>query len=161
MEASVPNELDGNYFALPRLLRKMRGRSSVRSEGKAMELTIAGSVVFVISYLFAASLVWPKFKWWELAIALPLFVPAVWIAWLILLYLHSLVVKLCWAIGLCTDLPRNRIQSVLMGIVTTVLAAQLVASGSCLRWVGLIWIAAVACNLTAALLLALFDEESR
>ena len=87
--------------------------------------------------------------------------PAVWIAWLILLYLHSLVVKLCWAIGLCTDLPRNRIQSVLMGIVTTVLAAQLVASGSWLRWVGLIWIAAVACNLTAALLLALFDEEPR
>ena len=161
MEASVPNELDGNYFALLRLLRKMRGRSAVRSEGNAMELSIAGSMVFVISYLFAASLLWPKSPWWERAVALPLLVPAVWIAWLILLYLHSLIVKLCWAIGLCTDLPRNRIQSVLMGIVTTVLAAQLVASGSWLRWVGLIWIAAVACNLTAALLLALFDEESR
>ena len=161
MEASVPNELDGNYFALLRLLRKMRGRNAGRLEANSTELSIAGSVVFVISYLFAASLFWPKFPWWERAIALPLLVPAVWIAWLILLYLHSLVVELCWAIGLCTDLPRNRIQSVLMGIVTTVLAAQLVASGSCLRWVGLIWIAAVACNLTAALLLALFDEESR
>ena len=161
MEAAAPNESDGNYFALPRLLRKMRGRSAARSEGNAMELSVAGSVVFVISYLFAASLVWPKSKWWELAITLPLLVPTVWIAWLILLYLHSLVVKLCWAVGLCTDLPRNRIQSVLMGVVTTVLAAQLIAGGSWLRWVGLIWFVAVAFNLTAALLLALFDEESR
>lgn len=159
MEAAAPNELDGNYFALFRLLRKMRGRSAARSESNVMELSIAGSVVFVISYLFAASLLWPKSPWWERTITLSLLVPAVWIAWLMLLYLHSLVVKLCWAIGLSTDLPRNRIQSVLMGIVTTVLAAQLVASGSWLRWVGLIWIVAVACNLTAALLLALFNEE--
>jgi hypothetical protein len=161
METASPNESEGNYFAVSRLLRKMRRRSAARSESNAMELSIAGSVVFVITYLFAASLLWSKSLWWERAIALPLLVPAVWIAWLILLYLHSLVVKLCWGIGLCTDLSRNRIQSVLMGIVTTVFAAQLVASGSWLRWIGLLWIAAVAFNLTAALLLALFDEESR
>ena len=130
MEAVAPNESAGNYFALLRLLRKMRGRSTARSEGNSMELSIAGSVVFVITYLFAASLLWPKSKWWELAIALPLLVPAVWIAWLILLYLHSLVVKLCWAIGLCTDLPRNRIQSVLMGIVTTV-----PCGAACCQWI--------------------------
>src|SRR4051812_45738450 len=102
MRAVAPNEFAGNYFALLRLLRKTRRHSAARSEGNAMELSVAGSVVFVISYLFAASLIWPKSPWWERAIALSLLVPAVWIAWLILLYLHSLVVKLCWAVGLCT-----------------------------------------------------------
>jgi hypothetical protein len=159
MQTGLPNESRGNYFALPRLLRKLRGLSATRSEGNWIEAYAAGTVVFLISYLFVASLLWPKLHWWQIAIVLPLLIPGVWIAWLILLYLHSLIVKFCWAVGLCTDLSRNRVQSVLMGIVTTVLAAQLVAAGSWLRWVGAIWIAAVALNLAAALLLALFDEE--
>jgi hypothetical protein len=161
MRAPPPNESSGNYFALLRLLSKLRGLSAARSEGNWIEAYVAGSAVFFISYVFVASMVWPKLLWWQNVIALPLLVVGVWIAWLIVLYLHSLLVRLCWAVGLCTDLPRNRVQSVLMGIVTTALAAQLVARGSWLRWIGLIWIAAVALNLAAALLLALFYEEAR
>jgi hypothetical protein len=161
MQASAPNESSGNYFALLRLLRKLRGLSVARSEENWMEAYVAGSAVFSISYVFVASMLWPKLLWWQNVIALPLLVVGVWIAWLIILYLQSLVVKLCWAVGLCTDLSRVRVQSVLMGIMTTALAAQLVASGSWLRWIGGIWIVAVALNLAAALLLALFYEETR
>jgi hypothetical protein len=92
-------------------------------------------------------------------IVLPILLFAIWIFWLIVLYVNSLIVKACWICGLCTDLPRNRIQSVLMGILTTAFAAQLIAAGSWMRWVGASWIIAVALNLTAALLLALFHDE--
>jgi hypothetical protein len=155
----MPNESTGNYFALPRLFRRIRGLDAVRSESNWLEGYLVGSVVFLVSYLFVASLLWSRLHWWQNAIALVLLVPGVWLVWLMILYLHSLVVKLCWALGLSTDLSRNRIQSVLMGIVTTVLAAQLVAAGSWLRWIGLLWIAAVALNLAAALMLALFYDS--
>ena len=117
-------------------------------------------MVFVISYLFATSLFWPESFWWELVIALPLLVPAVWIAWLILLYLHSLIVKLCWAIGLCTDLPRNRIQSVLMGIVRLYLRRSLLpADHACDGRTDLDCRSRMQFNCGSVL--ALFDEESR
>ena len=124
-----------------------------------MEMYFTGAAVFLISYLFAASSLVPGLRWWQAAIVLLLLFPGVWIAWLILLYLQSLMVKLCWRCGLFTDLPRNRVQSVLMGIVTTVFAAQLLTASPWLRWIGSLWIVAVALNLAAALLLALFHEE--
>jgi hypothetical protein len=161
MPVPTPNESSGNYFALPRLLRKIRGLNPARSERSWVEAYTVGNAIFLITYLFAASLLWPKLRPWELVIVLPLLLPTIWIAWLILLYLYSLVVKWCWALGLCTDLSRNRVQSVLMGITTTILAAQLVVADSWLRWIGLIWIVAVGLNLGAALILALFHEEPR
>lgn len=155
----MPNESRGNYFALPRLIQKIRGRNAARSEGNWIEAYLAGSAVYLISYLFGASLFWPKLHSWRVATALVLLVPGVWLAWLIVLYLHSLIVKLCWAFGACTDLSRNRIQSVLMGIVTTAFAAQLLTTNVWWKWVGALWLVAVTLNLTAAFLVALFYEE--
>jgi hypothetical protein len=159
MDPVQPNESAGSYFALPRFIEKLRGRSGVRSEANWVEAYLSGSVIYLISYLFAATLLLARLHFWQTAIALPVLLFAMWIFWLIVLYANSLIVKACWACGLCTDLPRNRIQSVLMGILTTVFAAQLMASGSWLRWIGALWIIGVALNLAAALLLALFDEE--
>src|SRR5262245_20828928 len=99
MSTSTPNESGGNYFALPRLLRKIRGGNATRSERNWIEAYTVGNVIFLISYLFAASLVWPKLRAWELVIVLPLLLPTIWIAWLIALYLYSLIVKGCWALG--------------------------------------------------------------
>jgi len=157
----APNESSGNYFALPRLLRKIRGLNAARSECNWIEGCTVGNAIFLITYLFAASLLWPKLRTWEVVVVLPLLLPTIWIAWLIVLHLNSLIVKGCWALGLFTDLPRNRVQSVLMGITTTILAAQLMVVDSWLRWIGLIWIATVGLNLGAALILALFHEEPR
>ena len=45
------------------------------------------------------------------------------------------------------------------GIVTTAFAAQLLTASPWLSWLGWLWLVAVALNLAAALLLALFYEE--
>jgi hypothetical protein len=159
MKNSQPNESRGNYFALPRLIRKLRGGNATRSEGNWLEACVIGAIVYLISYLFTASLLLPKLNWWQIAIALPLLFFGLWIGWLIVLYVHSLIAKACESVGLCADLPRRRVQSVLMGILTTIFAAQLLTAGPVLRVIGALWIAAVALNLAAALLLALFHDE--
>ena len=109
-----------------------------------MEAYFIGIAVYLISYLFAANLLLPKLRWWQAAIVLPALLFALWIAWLIILYLNSLIAKACTISGICTDLPRNRIQSVLMGILTTMFAAQLLTAPAWLRWIGALWIVAVA-----------------
>ena len=119
-----------------------------------------GTVVYLISYLFTANLLLPKLNWWQTAIVLPLLLFGLWIGWLIVLYINSLIAKGCQSVGLCADLPRRRVQSVLMGILTTIFAAQLLTAGPWLRVIGALWIVAVALNLAAALLLALFMTEN-
>ena len=159
MKNVPPNESRGNYFALPRLIRKLSGGDATRSESNWLEAVSMGSVVYLISYLFTANLLLPKLRWWETAIVLPLLLFGLWIGWLIVLYINSLIAKGCQRVGLCADLPRRRVQSVLMGILTTVFAAQLLNAGPWLRVIGALWIFAVALNLAAALLLALFHDE--
>lgn len=159
MKTSAPNESRGNYLALLRFIRKLRGGDATRSEGNWLEANVLGAVVYLISYLFAANLLLPKLNWRQALIVLPLLFFALWISWLIVLYINSLIAKACQSAGLCSDLPRRRVQSVLMGIVTTVLAAQLLTADPCLRIIGALWIAATALNLAAALMLALFHDE--
>jgi hypothetical protein len=143
------------------LIGKWRGRSGTRSEENWREAYLAGVAVYLVTYLFAVNLLRDRLSFGPAAIVLFLLLFGIWIFWLIVLYLHSLVVKAIWACGLCRDLSRNRVQSVLMGILTTAFAAQLVISGSWVRWVGALWLMAVALNLSAALLLALlYDERS-
>ena len=158
MKTVQPNESRGNYFALPRLIRKLRGGDATRSEGNWLEAYVLGAVVYLISYLFAANLLLPKLNWWQAVIVLPLLLFGLWISWLIVLYLNALIAKGCETVGLCADLPRRRVQSVLMGILTTMFAAQLLTVNPWLRTIGALWIVAVAINLAAALLLALFHD---
>ena len=155
----MPNESAGYYFALPRFFQKVRGGNATRSEANWLEAVVIGSAVYVISYLFAANLLLPKLCWWQALIALPLLLFGLWIAWLIVLYLNSLIAKGCQACGLGADLPRRRVQSVLMAILTTIFSAQLLIASAWLRWIGAVWIIAVTVNLAAALLLALFHDE--
>jgi hypothetical protein len=158
MATPQPNELRGNYFALPRLIRKLRGGEAKRSEENWLEAYLTGAAVYLISYLFAAHFFATGMRSWRTAVVLLLLLIAVWIGWLVILYLHSLIVKLCQRCGLASDLPHPRVQSVLMGIVTTIFAAQLLTASPWLSWIGWLWIVAVALNLAAALLLALFYE---
>jgi len=53
----------------------------------------------------------------------------------------------------------GRAQSVLIGMLTTAFACQLARSGTWLRVIGLVWIAALCCNLLAAAVLALTDAD--
>jgi hypothetical protein len=158
MTTVPPNESRGHYFALLRFIRKLRGGNATRSEGNWLEAYVLGAIVYLISYLFAANLLLPKLNAWQAAMVLPLLLFGLWISWLIVLYLNSLIAKGCEKVGLCADLPRRRVQSVLMGILTTMFAAQLLTAGPWLRAIGALWIIAVALNLAAALLLALFHD---
>ena len=159
MNSVPPNESHGNYFALPRFIRKLRGGNATRSEGNWLEAYVLGAVVYLLSYLFAANLLLPRLTWWQTAIVLPLLLFGLWISWLIVLYINSLIAKGCETIGLFPDLPRRHVQSVLMGILTTVFAAQLLTADPWLRVIGALWLAAVALNLAAALMLALFHDD--
>jgi len=155
----TPNESGGNYFALLRLVRKFIGKDGRRSEGSRAEAHLIGVAVYLISYFFSALLLLPYLRPWTLVPALLGLIFVVWFLWLIVLYLNSLMVKLCWRWGLFTDISGNRIQSVLIGILTSVFAAELMVGGSWLRWLGALWIVAVALNLSAAFLLAILYEE--
>ena len=116
--------------------------------------------VFIVNYLFAVQLLAPLYSSWLFFPALVGLLFGVWIFWLALLYLNWLVAKLCWRCGLFIDLPANRVQSVIFGIVTSIFAAELMASGRWFCWIGMVWIAAVALNLSAALLLALKNDDA-
>ncbi len=158
MHQLSPNDsLPGNYFALPRLRRKRL----TRSEDNGVEAHVMSVVVFLINYLFAVQLLAPPLCSWTFFFGLVVLFFAVWIFWLVVLYLNWLIAKICWRCGLFNDLPATRVQSVLFGIMTSIFAAELIASGRWFRWIGIVWIAAVALNLSAALLLALRNDESR
>ena len=155
----TPNESNGYYFALPRLAGKVFGKNAKRSEGTWAEAHVVGVAVYLSSYLFAAEILLSRLPTWAILLALFALLFAIWTFWLIVLYLNSLIVKLCRAWGLFADLSGNRIQSVLIGILTSVFAAELMVTGRWTRWIGTAWIVAVMLNLSAALLLALNEEE--
>ena len=156
MERINSDEAGGSYFALRRLWLLARGKKAERSEADWREAHFPGYFIFLISYLFAANIISdcdigvddiP----WLVALAF-----ATWLGWLLILYLNSLAAGLCRRVGLFTDLPPSRIQSVLIGLLTSVFAADLLLAPWCIRWIGAFWLLAVASNLAAAFVLALF-----
>ena len=94
--------------------------------------------------------------WAQVLLLLPLaFV--VWIAWLIALFINSLIIRLLRVFRPIRDLSNARVQSVLLGIVTTVFACLLVTRDSWLAPVGLLWVTAVSLNLLAAAILVVTE----
>jgi hypothetical protein len=79
---------------------------------------------------------------------------AAWVLWLVLLYLNSLVIRALRRIGLFRTRPNSRGQNIVIGIETTIFAFVIISSATWLRFLGWIWLAIVALNLTAAVVLA-------
>ena len=71
---------------------------------------------------------------------------SIWIFLLIVLYLDSLIIKLLRGFGFMRTMPDSRAQSLLICTMTTVFALELIRAGSWPRFLGVIWIAAVALN---------------
>ena len=142
------------YFSLLRLLVMLRGGDPRRAESNAGEAWFVGLLIYVIHYLFFATLFfsWPRHPW---ATALALLGVAfwVWLFWLLLLYLNSLIIRLLCLGGLFRTLPTRRAQSILWGITTTAMACVLLRSHPTLRELGAFWLVAVTMNLAAALVL--------
>jgi hypothetical protein len=84
----------------------------------------------------------------------------VWIFWLVVLYLNSLVIKLLRLAGIFQEIPIRRAQSILAGISTTAMAWSVLQRGSWMGEIAAIWLCAVALNLAAAILLAFHHGTS-
>ena len=148
------------YFSLPRLLARWCGGSDERTEMNWLEANAVGIAVHGIAYLFTAHLLLSGLALWQqIALLLPVAV-LVWICWLIVLYLNALIVKLLRICGLMRHLPDNRAQSILIGLMITICASELMSSDAlALFLVGAIWICAVSLNLAAAVVLAVLGHK--
>ena len=147
------------YFALPRLVARLRGGSAVRSEQNGFEAAVAGALVHAVIFLFAAHLLLSGLMTWQQALLLLPVAILVLAGWSVLSYANALVIRLIRVAGLFRALADRHLQSVLIGILTTVAAWQLIDAGTWMRLLGLAWLAAVALNLTAAAVLRLMHAE--
>ena len=148
------------YFSLPRLIAKTCGGNPRRAETNAVEAWAGGLIFYLVSYVFfAAQLVQRGLRHWQTALLLVALGFFVWLFWLLLLYINSLIIKLLHLCGLFRTIPSRRAQSILLGISTTAMACALLLRGSWMLSVGLFWLLAVAANLASALVLALSNEE--
>jgi len=148
------------YFALPRLLAGLRGGATARSERNALEAQLIGLIMYLIHYLFFATQFIPsELAPWSTGLLLILLVFWVWLFWLLLLYISSIVIELLRPTGLFRSIPMRRAQSILWGLVTTAMACALLRSSPWAHEIGAIWLVAVAMNLAAALVLAIRSTD--
>ena len=147
------------YFALPRLVARMRGGSTERSEQNGLEATVAGALVHIVIFLCAAHLLLRGLATWQQALLLLPVAILVLAGWSVLTYANLLVIKLLRAVGLFREQADRHLQSILIGILTTFAAWHLINAGPWMRLPGLAWLAAVALNLSAAAVLALMHAE--
>lgn len=145
------------YFALPRLLWSWRGGDAGRTEKNGFEAHSVGTLIHLVAYAFAFQVCLTNMPpWQQLLLVVPLaFV--VWLFWINLLYANSHVIRLLRACGLMRDLPQGRAQGILVALIMTAFALHLLVVDGWTRFVGAIWIAALALNLVAAAILALND----
>ncbi|MEP6821775.1 MAG: hypothetical protein ABI946_05430 [Chthoniobacterales bacterium] len=151
----MQNSEPGFYFALPRLIARIFGGNSVRTETNWLEANVAGGLIHGVAYLFVAQLCWRGLeRWQQLLLLLPL-AALVWTAWLLTLYVNYLIVRRLRAIGMLRQTPDDRAQGLLIAAMTTAFAVALLNAGGFFAFAGGVWIAVLALNLAAGGALAL------
>jgi hypothetical protein len=143
------------YFALPRLIAMMRGANATRAENNGTEAWVGSVAIYLINYLFFAQFIPVDLRLWQKALLLAGLLFLVWLFWLVVLYLNSLIVKVLRLAGLFRSIPTRRAQSILLGTWATAMAFDLLNRGSWIGEAASIWLVAVAMNLAAAAVLAL------
>jgi hypothetical protein len=142
------------YFALPRLLAMLRDRDSSRAEQNGIEAWVGGIAIYLVGYLFFAGLIPADQGWWGKGLLLVGLAFLVWLFWLLVLYLNSVILKLLRGLGLFRALPARRGQSILVGAAASGMAFELIRRGGLIGELGAVWLIAVAMNLAAAVILA-------
>jgi hypothetical protein len=143
------------YFALPRLLNRMRGGSDKISESNAAEAYFGSMVAFVVSFLFAWQLFTGRCTGCQ-AIGVGIFLLfAVSIFWLLVFYFNSLVIKILRTGGIFRKMANRHVQDILIEVVVAVIAYELSISVSWTRWLGIFCLLLLGANVVAALLLFL------
>ncbi|HMG04639.1 MAG TPA: hypothetical protein VK581_04210 [Chthoniobacterales bacterium] len=149
------------YFSLLRCIAMLRGGDARRSESNATEAWLVGLMIYLIHYLFFATQLIPsQITPWLSALLLVAAAFWVWLFWLLLLYINSVIIKLLQLCGLLRAIPIRRIQSILWGIVTTAMACSFLQNSGWVRELGAIWLVAVGMNLISAAVLA-FSNAAR
>ena len=113
----------GYAFALPRLIARLGGRRARRAELSRWEAYGMGILVFGISCVFVAHtllpVVRPAFAQLLVLLLLPF---AVWVAFLLLYYVNSLMTALLRRFGLYSAMTNNPFQHFVIMSLTTLLA---------------------------------------
>lgn len=155
MKTGNENALGGFYFALPRLLHRMRGGTDRISESNAVEAHLGSIVAFGVSFLLARQLFAGRCSGWQ-AIAVGIFLLfAVSILWLFVFYFNSLIIKILRIAGIFRKLANRHAQDILIQIIVAILAYELSISVSRTRWFGIFCLLLLGANFVAALLLFL------
>ena len=160
MKESNADTLGDFYFALPRVVNRLRGHSDKVSESNAAEAYLGSIGVFVVTFFFALQLFAGQLTGWQAIPISILLVFAVWIFWLLVFYTNSLVITTLRACGFFRETPNRHAQDILIGIVIAALAYELSIFDSWTRWIGILCLLILAANLLAALFLALSRERS-
>jgi hypothetical protein len=158
---SAPEHKTSCYFALPRLIYKLVGGVSERSENNSVEAYLGGIAIFAITYALLVDLLLRQLTGWQALLGCIALAIGVWIFWVIVLYLNSLAIQALRACGLFRKTANRHAQNILVGIVVTLFAGELSRHDSSIRWIGIVWLAFLIMNLAAASLLALISPESK
>jgi hypothetical protein len=146
------------YSSLFRLLALFRGGDARRAESNGFEAWLLGLMIYSIHYLFFVTLLLPSNPHpWQTGLVLVAGAFWVWLFWLLLLYINSVIIKALHVCRLFRAIPIRRAQSILWGICTTAMACALLKGTPMSRELGAIWLVAVAMNLAAAVVLAFSD----
>jgi hypothetical protein len=143
----------GFYFALPRFVNRMRGRSADVSENNAFEARLAGFGLLVLSVASAFQLFAAARHGW---LAIPLFALAVLtgsIFWLLAFYLNYLAIEALRMCGLFRQTANRHAQGIFIAIIAAVLAYRLLIPDSWTRWIGIVCLLAIGLNLLTARML--------
>ena len=150
----------GYILALPRLLARLAGRPARRAEWSAGEVYGFGTFVFALACLAGGHALFRFVRLgatrWLGLVLLPLFV---WIAFLFLYYLNSLLARLLRRLGLYSARTNNPLQHLVIISLMTLLAGWMVEQNGWLSSLGILWLTLVALNLLALLALKIFDES--
>ncbi|SRR6266487_3648506 len=147
----------GFYFSLPRLLSRVTGRGFHFSEGGFFETCLGSLAVLLIPYLFLVDLVINHLAGWMAFVAGVALLFAIWIFWLVVLYLNSVMIEVLHDLGFFRKVTGRHLQDIFVGIIITFFASELSILNSWVRWIGIFWLIILAMNLLAALSLALPD----
>jgi len=156
--SDVLNMKSALYFALPRLLNRMRGGTDEVSESNAAEACLGSIGIFIITFVFGLQLFAERFSGWPLIVSAALLVFAVWIFWLAIFYINSIFIKGLRACGLFRGTPNRRAQDLFIGIVVAAMSYRLSILHGWPGWAGWLCLCALGANFLAAILLKLIPN---
>ncbi len=144
----------GFGLSLPRMFLWLNGKDPRRAERSAIEAYAVGTFMYLLSYLSAAQLILRRIDSAALRLAgLILLLFIIWLFWLLLLYVNSILILLLRRIGLHKGLSNTAPQSVLLTTLATIFAFYLARNDSWTGWLGLAWMFLVFLNLVSIALL--------